>query len=227
MDLPSRAVFDVLEANGVTEIFHANSVLTSCHYLRARALLSRGTVERRQHEQSPQASDEIDRRMSIWFDVFTDSVDIHSRASNRNNYGPVLFVLDAAIIRRVYTGRIWVTKSNPTTWRGKAGDERWFQSKDELQNGFVAGDFGHMIVFRHCGGELPFGDSLRRIVLDDPDIQRAQDIDLFSSAHGALSNAIAASGLNVAIDRRHCVAACRCRPWYQAHPRVAATLFQS
>src|SRR6266850_1062076 len=93
MDLPSKKVIETLEEKGLTEIHHANSVLTSTQFLRHRGLLSRGTIKRRGLFQTPQNSDEIDQKYSLWFDVFADSVDIHDRAQTANFYGPVLFVL--------------------------------------------------------------------------------------------------------------------------------------
>jgi hypothetical protein len=70
VDLPSKVVFDVLESNNVTKLHHANSVVTSCQFIKQRALLSRGTVETMKLNQTDQYSDEDDKRYSLWFDVF-------------------------------------------------------------------------------------------------------------------------------------------------------------
>ena len=152
----------------VTQLHHANSVATACQFIRSRALLSRGSVKRLGFAQTPQDSDEADRRYSIWFDVFLDSVDIHSRANRANVYGPVQFVFNLNIINKNSTGRIWVTKKNPTKWAGKPYKERWFQDKEDLDENFVKGRFDQRVVLRHCGGELPFGKHLKKIILDDP-----------------------------------------------------------
>lgn len=155
MDIPSKHVFESLLSKNITELHHANSVATACHFLRTKSLLSRGTVERHGVQQTPQSSDDIDKRYGIWFDVFTDTVDIHHRAKRANVYGPVTFVLDTELIKKSYTGRIWVTKLNPTKWSRKSDSKRWFQNKADLDSNLVKGDFDHMLVFRHCGGELP------------------------------------------------------------------------
>lgn len=210
MHIPSKHVYEALEDAGVNVLNHANSVVTACQFLRAKSLLSRGDIERRGLRQTKQSSDEGDKRNSVWFDVFTDSVDIHSRAKRANVYGPVLFELDAQIISETYTGRVWVTKLNPTKWAGKTEVERWFQGKEDLAANFVRGQFDQMVVFRHCGGELPFRKYLTRIVLDDPKKKGPDGVDLFSSAHGALTLAMSDSGLKVPIVRRDCVATCTC-----------------
>ena len=210
MHIPSSHVFDALSEKGVTELHHANSVATACQFIRAGSLLSRGTVERLGVVQTSQASDEVDRRYSIWFDVFLDSVDIHKRASRANVYGPVLFVFDIDIINANGTGRIWVTKLNPTKWAGKQDSQRWFQNKNDLEQNFVKGRFDQMLVLRHCGGALPFGKHLKEIILDDPQRKTKSDVDFYSMAVGALRLAMQDAKIDVPISRRKCANGCAC-----------------
>lgn len=224
MDLSSLRVYEELVRKGVESIHHANTVLAACQFLREKALLSRGTVERRGLLQTGQHSDDLDKRYGLWFDVFTDSVDIHERASTENHYGPVLFVLDVSVIEKTYTGRIWVTKLNPTKWKGTAHDERWFQSKDDINHNFSYGTFDHMIVFRHCGGELPFGRFLEEIILDDPEMSKDK-ADLYSVAYGALRLAMTDAGLNIPIRRRKCARRCGCVDHYQNKPNTTYRRF--
>ena len=139
MDLASARVCSALAAKGVDEIHHANSVITSCQFLRRGSLLSRGTIQRQSLYQSAQSSDRTDKKFGLWFDVFTDSVDIHARARRANVYGPVLFVLDAAIIAKAYTGRIWVTKKNPVKWGADTPADRWFQTVEDLEANLLRG----------------------------------------------------------------------------------------
>ncbi|HEV7924505.1 MAG TPA: hypothetical protein VGR14_04075 [Verrucomicrobiae bacterium] len=226
MDLPSKQVFDALLAKGVTELHHANSVLTACQFLRNRALLSRGTVERRNLFQTPQSSDSDDKRFNVWFDVFTDSVDIHSRAGNANVYGPVLFVLDVKELRKSWTGRLWMTKLNPMKWDKVSDDNRWFRSVQEIADDFNYGTFDQMIVFRHCGGELHFRDALSKIILDDPHTSiKLTEIDLYSMAFGALQLASSQGGLDVRITKRCCDKDCRCLKTYGRDARRTMDLF--
>ena len=216
MDIASKRVFEVLQEKGVDTIYHANSVLTACQFLRNRSLMSRGTVFRKGLYQTSQISDRIDRKHGIWFDVFIDSVDIHDRARQANCYGPVLFVINSELIKRAYTGKVWVTKLNPIYWRAKKYRERWFDSVKDLENNFVRGDFGQMIVFRHCGGELPFMKYLTEIILDDSEQEtRGSRIDYYSMAYGALTLAITEGGLNVRIKKRRCPNGCKCLDDYR------------
>ncbi|MBD0677150.1 hypothetical protein [Pseudomonas sp. PSB11] len=211
MDIPSQHVFEVLSGKGVDELHHANSIATACQFLRSKALMSRGTVERMGLAQTAQSSDDVDKRYSIWFDVFLDSVDIHARAGRANAYGPVLFVFDLALIDRNKTGRIWVTKENPTKWAGKSDEERWFQGKEELNDDFVRGRFDQMIVLRHCGGSLPFGRHLKKIILDDPKLKTDENVNIYSMAVGALRLAMQDANIDVPIERRRCKAQCKCK----------------
>lgn len=210
MDLPSRAVYKVLSESGVDCIYHANSVITACQFLRQGSLMSRGTIERKGLFQTKQRTDRSDKNSGIWFDVFVDSVDIHERASRSNAYGPVLFILDSKIIDKSYTGRVWVTKQNPMKWKGKSREERWFTSINDLKANFVRGCFDQMIVFRHCGGELSFNGYLKEIILDDPMIGKNGPIDYYSMAYGALRLSMTEGRIDVPISKRRCYDGCAC-----------------
>jgi hypothetical protein len=220
MHLKSSAVWDVLERHGVENLYHANSVVTSCQFIRAKALLARGVLERLELPQTAQYTDSIDKRYSLWFDVFADTVDIHARASRANRYGPVLFVLDLARLRTRYTGNVWVTKLNPTRWPGTKKEDSWFQSNAELEESFNYGDFNQMIVFRHSGGNIPINNAVDKIVLDSPK-RRIDGIDVYSAAVGALRMALCESGLELEIERRECPRNCTCRHDYDHHARQA------
>jgi hypothetical protein len=219
MEIAFEKVFEILKEKDVHTIFHANSVITSCQFLRKGALLSRGDIDRKKLYQTPQKSDALDKIYSIWFDVFTDSVDIHERANRANLYGPVLFVLDTDSIRNSYTGNVWVTKLNPTKWNGKSHEQRWFTSPEDLRENFVRGRFDQMIVFRHCGGELYLRECLKEIVLDDPQlINEKIDINYYSMAYGALVLAMTEGNFNInIIKRRMCQNYCLCTNDYRSN----------
>lgn len=225
MEIPSKQVYEVLKYKGIESIYHANSVITACQFLRSGSLMSRGTVERKGLYQTPQVSDPTDKKKGIWFDIFTDSVDIHDRAKRANFYGPVLFALDLQIIKKSYTGMVWVTKLNPMKWGHKRHNRRYFTSKKDLKDNFLYGQFDHMIVFRHCGGELPFKKYLRKIILDDPSIESRSGIDYYSMAYGAIRLAMTDGGINAKITKRECRSSCRCRSDYETKRRRAKELF--
>lgn len=218
MEIPSKKVYEVLNSKGVDQIYHANSVITSCQFLRRGALLSRGTIARSGLYQTPQKSDETDKKLGIWFDVFADSDDIHHRAKRANAYGSVLFVLDVEVIAKAYTGKVWVTKLNPTKWNGKTHEKRWFVSENDLEDNFAKGRFDHMIVFRHCGGELPIKKYLKKILLDDPClVSKPSKIDFYSMAYGALQLSMTEGQISAPIWKRQCPKGCTCQAEYSAN----------
>jgi len=182
--------------------------------LKQGSLLSRGTTERYGYKQTSQASDSTDKAYSLWFDVFTDTVDIHDRGRRANYYGPVLFVLDTEILTEVSCGRIWVTKLNPTKFQGTTEIDRWFQNKRDLNENLSKGTFDQMIVFRHCGGELPLGNYLKKIIVDDPEHVLTGGIDIYSMAVGALQLAMNEQGIDVPVEKRRCRAGCSCKSYY-------------
>lgn len=226
MDLSSKQVFEILESKGVNEIYHANTVLTSCTFLQRSMLLSRGNVERENLLQTSQTSDNVDKKYNVWFDAFVDSVDIHARARKRNIYGPVLFVIDSEIIKKTYTGKIWVSKLNPTKWAGTESHERWFSSIEDLESNFVKGRFDQMILFRHSGGALPIKNYLKKIILDDPFWEHSDKTDYYSSARGALKLAMTLGGINVPIEKRKCPSGCKCQDEYSNASSIIDKLFE-
>lgn len=225
MDIPSIHVYEALRDKGVELLHHANSVVTACQFIRSKSLLSRGAIDRMGITQSPQKSDESDRRYSIWFDVFMDSVDIHDRAGRANLYGPVLFVFDLKLIHRNSTGRLWMTKLNPTKWANKSEEQRWFQDKEEIEEKFIIGEFDQMLVGRHCGGALPFGRHLKKIVLDDPERENGDGVDIYSMSVGALRLAMGDANVDVPIERRVCNTGCTCTNYWGKDDELLFQMF--
>ncbi len=213
---PSRvyeAVFNV----GVDTLHHASSVATACQYLRTNSLISRGTVDRLGIKQTQQATDALDKKYSIWFDIFTGTVDVHGSAGRRNTYGPVLFEIDPKIIKETDTGRVLVTKLSPAKWAGKSQRQRWFQDKQDLDDYYEKGTSDQLIVFRHCGGELPLKHYLKRILLDDPGLTDEDGVNFYDMAVGALRLAMSDGGLNIPIVKRECASECECKTYYASH----------
>lgn len=91
----------VLIHKGVTELFHVNSVITSLTFINNGGLLSRETVEEYNLPQTDQKSDGIDKKFNIYNDIFFDSVDIHERAKDVNNYGVITFVYSVDVLDEV------------------------------------------------------------------------------------------------------------------------------
>lgn len=200
---------------GVTELYHANSVVTSCEFLRQGALLSRGSVESMKLRQTPQFTDAVDKRYNIWNDVFVDSVDIHTRGSRANHYGPVLFVLDTEkLMNDLTTGQLSFTRYNPSKWAKITQHRRWFADMDEVAEEFDVNNFDHMVVFRHCGGHVPLKNSLKKIIVDTPVDVEGAGLDLYSYALGALKYAMHLGPKRCVIQRRNCDEDCGCHANY-------------
>jgi len=225
MELNALQTYEVLRGHDVEYLYHANSVQTSCAFLRSACMMSRGVVERQALRQTPQKSDLLDKMYGVWFDVFTDSVDIHNRASKRNLYGPVLFVIKIEILTTPYMPPLWITKKNPTKWiEGELHTERWYSSIGELQHNFVKGQFDQMIVFRHIGGVLPIKGHVDDIILDDPN-QEYYGLKYYDLSAGALLAAAMDSGIPIRIIKRTCAQHCRCQAEYAVDPKVTLKYF--
>jgi len=214
-------VFGALTTHRVTHLHHSNTVATSCTFLSKGVLASRGWVEYFKFPQTPQLSDDLDKKYGIWNDVFMDGVDIHSRASRRNFYGPVLFEFPVDILLRLPAGtEVFVTKKNPTNWiDGEPDGARWYASAAELQAGYTFGDFGKHIVFRNAQWSLPFLSNPVAIILDDPKGKLANGQDAYATAAQKLQQAASVGGISIVIRSRQCHSTCGC----VTHPRYSYT----
>lgn len=70
MSISSKQIYNLLKDRGVTQIYHANSLLTSCLFLQNKNLLSRGNVNKKELYQTPQYTDDIDKNVGVWDDIF-------------------------------------------------------------------------------------------------------------------------------------------------------------
>lgn len=208
-------LINVLQERGINRLYHANTLPTSLLYLKKRALLSRAYVEKRGLYQTPQWTDQSDKKLHVWNDIFLDTVDIHERASNSNQYGPVLFALDWKILRLRSVNRVEVTKCNPYKWEKMEKKDRWFTSKKDLEKNLDIGNFGQSIVVRFSG-RLPFGHYLEEIILDDPWVETAEGVCFYARARKMINGELSRSKLAVPVRKRKCTEMCECLKSYQA-----------
>jgi hypothetical protein len=174
MQLNQHKVKNVLKKKGVTNLHHANTVGTACTFLKYGGLLSRGLVEQENEFQTIQGTDELDKELGIWHDIFLDSDDIHARAKRHNKYGPVLFVFSLDLLDSEDLPPVWITKLNPTKWSDAPSESRYFKNLEELEVQFSKGTFDQMITLRNADKVLPF-NYLEKILLDDPSYYTKDD----------------------------------------------------
>jgi hypothetical protein len=203
--MTAQEIYEALVARGVTRIFHANSVKTSVSQLRLGGLASRQRVEHTGLPQTNQYTDNLDRQLGIWNDIFLDTVDIHSQISDRNKYGPVLLEMSVEMLRNLpASSRVLITRSNPSKWQvGASEADCYFLHKSELDKGFVVGNFDHMLVIRTPTGLIPFANFLQRITLDEPRLINGESSE-HVTGKAALLSAAATNDIQVNIVRRNC-----------------------
>ncbi len=216
MELNANRILDVLREKGVDALYHANTVQTSCTFLQQGHLLSRGTIEERGLAQTPQQSDRLDKKYGLWYDVFLDGVDIHGRAKNRNLYGPILFVFDINLLSQDWLSSLWITKKNPQKWREREVlSDRYFSTVKEFQEIYLKGNFDTILVLRHIGGVLRLKPYLKKIVVDNPQLQPGE-VDIYSQTVGALKASARIGEMpNIIIEPRGCGNLCSCASEYE------------
>ncbi|MEN5202576.1 hypothetical protein ABE525_25455 [Pseudomonas wadenswilerensis] len=205
--MTGNEVYEVLIRRGVSYLHHANSLITSTSLLNLGGLASRELVEARNLPQTYQYTDQSDKNLGVWGDIFLDTVDIHKRASRRNNYGPILFVVNAEILK--LATNVLITKSNPSKWNTQTPHAtRYFTSTDELEEGLAIGEFDQMLTLRTSNGLLPLAGLLEYILVDDP-IQGPQPGPEFTQAQNTLMQLT-----DTPIIRRECQPWCKCSSGY-------------
>ena len=205
-------VYNILRDNGVNSLHHANTVTTSCTYLGIGGLASRGYVEDHHLAQTLQYSDNADKRLGIWYDIFLDGVDIHNRGRRRNDYGPVLFNIPISILKDLPPGTdVLVTRKNPVNWKYReTDDDHYFMTPSQLCDNYCYGDFGKHIIIRNQDGFLPFGRTRFSILLDDPLCTLASGQNAYTSAVQRLEYSALHGGLMANISKRICRPGCLC-----------------
>ena len=212
MEILPKRIYETLKDKGISSLYHPNSVMAACNFLRNRCIMSPGSTDKLGLFQTSLIPSQVGKNHGIWNDIFTDSADLHKQRGHANSHGPVLFELDIEIIKQTYAGKAWVTKSNPGKWETNTKhDRRWFVSANDLENYFSHGDSDYMVIFRHCGGKLPIHGHLKKIILDDPRLKTdTYQIDYFSMAYGAITLAMTEGALVAPVEKRTCHPDCGC-----------------
>jgi hypothetical protein len=174
-------------------LYHANTISTSISYFNVNGLLSRGAVETMGLHQTPQSSDDIDKVLDVWDDVFLDTTDLHSYFKRENHYGPILFELDLELILDENFD-IWITRNNPIYWNADTtAEDRYFQSVDELKEKWDSIERQRkMITIRKNTSPILF-NYVRRVLVDDPKVTILNGegkIHVFNTAQQNIKNSI-------------------------------------
>lgn len=120
----------------IGRLYHANSVPTAFDYI------SRGYIYSRQkgdelNKQTAQRSDELDKALGIYNDIFFDTSDIpYCVGTNTSAYGPIMFVMKPKVIKGK---RIRVTKVNPFVKNNLTYDSLYYSDVDGIKAGINDG----------------------------------------------------------------------------------------
>ena len=166
MILENNEVYRILKEKGVNMLHHANTEATCEGFLNENGLLSRGYMESRGMFMTPQYSDEIDKKVDVWNDIFLDDVDIHERANKKNHYGNVLFCFFTEILLDP-NFEIAITKTNPVKW--KDGNIDYFEDSDDLESNYCYGTFDQMITLVKSNIPLSFDSEFFSHIIIDQD----------------------------------------------------------
>ena len=150
-------------------LFHANSVTTSVDFLDTGYIYSREMGEKLK-KQTAQRSDDLDKSLGIYNDIFFDNADIpHYAGTNTSAYGPIMFVFNAETIRG---RRVRVTRANPFVRDNLTYESFFFRDvesiRDEINHGgtnrFLMNSMHHTTIYNT--GMIPLKGNLEAIYIE-------------------------------------------------------------
>jgi len=210
--LNPKTLYGILKDKGVTNLYHANTVLTSLTFIEQRALLSRGYVASNNLIQTEQNSDAEDILYNVWDDVFMDGMDIHKKYNTPNKYGPVLFVMKLEVLLMPELCPVLVTKANPWYWKNfPQWESRYFQEPNEIKERYLTGkmlDSQCMFTFRSPGKSIKLNKFLQEIIVDKPGykviLKGKEEKEIGQAVHDKLKSSLDSNGLgHIPINFRH------------------------
>lgn len=214
MSIETKEIKKVLLSRGVTQLYHANTVVTSLSFIRSGGLLSRGYAEDINAPQTSQQTDDSDKLFGIYYDIFFDATDIHRQMRSLNFYGPVSFAYSVDVLDHPGI-EVKVTKCNPQYWKpDQDASQRYFLTEFELGLHYDHTDFGEHITICNMHTPLPFAPYLERIVIDDPQIKNTK---YFDSAVTAIRKELGRQGITIPLCIRECPADCGCHEAYSSY----------
>jgi len=168
-----KDVFNLLEEEGIKYLHHANTSSTALSFLENGAILSRQYVEDNAETcwQTIQGTDELDKQLGIFNDVFFDVENLWECGPHMNNYGPVVFKFSTKVLKERVIG---IMKDNPI--RGGEGG-LYFERLGEVKNACIymnSWQFSNHIVVKDAGGSIDLA-SLKRVIFYSPNEPLALD----------------------------------------------------
>lgn len=213
MSVTVSQIKQVLIDNEVEYLYHANTVVTSISFLLNGGLLSRGAVEEINCTQTPQKTDDLDKRLGVYFDIFFDSDDIHARAKDLNSYGPVTFVYSIDILDTLKDKVVKITKDNPIRWSETTPEEeRYFTELIPMRFEYQKGAFRQHLLICDMHEPLSFNPYLVKIIIDNPNIDNTT---YFDKAVNAIQTILVQKGISAPLEVRECPADCKCKQKYK------------
>ena len=198
MKLDSKEIYKVLKKHDILFLYHANTVSTSCTYIEEGGLLSRGAVESKGLYQTDQSSDEDDKELDVWNDIFLDTADLHEWFKRDNHYGPVLFKFSIELLLNEDLPELWITENNPIYWdKDSKLEERYILSEEEFDR--IISTVPHaerqkkMFTLRETEDVLMFDDNLVEIIVDNPEIS-IDEMHIFKASIKKIKKSIEKSG---------------------------------
>lgn len=173
--LSSKTIYKILTDKKIESFHHVNTLKTSLTFIQNNALLSRQFVEQNSLIQTAQDSDLIDKKYSIWDDIFVDGLDLHDHFNRNSPYGCIMFKIDLKLLTLPGFQEVYITKDNPTNWHKiPEWTDRYYANVEEFNSEY--GNKGKiwdgriMFTFKNTNDKIKLNKFCKEIIVDNPHI---------------------------------------------------------
>lgn len=115
MSINKTELYNFLYDNNYRYLYHANTVVTSCSFIEQGGLLSRKETENRNLNQTPQYSDEKDKILGVYNDIFVDVLNLGQHYNRINYYGPICIAMSIDMLLDENLPDVYITVNNQYT----------------------------------------------------------------------------------------------------------------
>jgi hypothetical protein len=214
-----KELYEFFVSKNLKYFFQANTVRTSCTFIEQKGLMSREFVEYKGLTQTPQSSDEIDKKFDVWNDIFLDLFDLHGYFPRQNLYGLVCFIVDNRFLIDNEFNNIVITKTNPIYWdKSMNDDDKYYSTVKEYADEFEENIRRKciqqkMVTIHNTHKKIPLEKYLVKILLDNP-LVKIDDVILYNEAKQKLNISLEKSGFDKNILESRKCANCYCHENY-------------
>jgi hypothetical protein len=153
-------------------------------------------------------TDQKDKALGIYNNIFFDIKDLHNEFNKSNYYGPILFVYSTDVLDQF--DDIEITQNNPCYWNNQMQDqEKYIQNFEDLEKNIHEGYFSRHSIMITNKDKVNFR-YLEKIIVDRCNNRNTKGENYSEMAVLNLKELIQKEGMKIPVCFRKCNSSCQC-----------------